>query len=237
MSGITCRIAVAMCGRQPISSHQPVSGNHSLSGEYVRLAGCEHLVSLPGCLTTVDRAKSADSPARPSEISNQSQIVIIVGSNRTGTSLLTEVLSEQGFAVPGETAKSSDYDKYENADFKHLSRHWDGRKAREFVAGLPGGKVVLKYPKASYVLRRWLRLMPHARVVYVFRPREEAVASNIRYSWRIRSLEFLAKWIYRWQWYRGYHAVSNLPVPVAFVTFEELKRTRRFDIPQSFGWG
>lgn len=165
------------------------------------------------------------------------QVVLVVGSNRTGTSLLTEVLIEQGFKVPKYSRSAeSDYDTYECNEFKRLSRDWNQGDAEDLVRRLPTGRIVLKYPKASRVLRRWLELIPDARVIYVFRPREEAVESQLKNWWRDRPCRWLARWNYRWEWFRGYLAVSNLSVPVCFVTFEELKRTRSFDIPASFEW-
>jgi hypothetical protein len=159
-----------------------------------------------------------------------------VGSNRTGTSLLTEILLEKGFAVPGDTASYIDYDTHESATFKRLSRHWNEGEARNFVAGLPPGKIVLKYPKASKHIHRWLELMPHARVIYVFRPRCSAIESNLRYSWRSKSLAFLGRWIYRMEWNRGLLALADVKVPIAFVTFDELRHTRDFQFPANFGW-
>lgn len=150
--------------------------------------------------------------------------------------MLTEILLKDGFVVPGESAAYIDYDTHESSKFKRLSRRWNAKEATEFVASLPQGKIVLKYPKASRVIDRWLELMPHARVIYVFRRRDEAVASNLKYSWRDRPLKVVAKWFFRWQWYRGLMAIANLPVPVAIVTFDELKKTKKFDIPANFDW-
>ena len=170
------------------------------------------------------------------KISDSNQIVLVVGSNRTGTSLLTEILLEKGFSVPGGTAYFIDYDTHESETFKRLSRRWNEAEARDFVAGLPAGKLVLKYPKASKYIHRWLDLMPNARVVYVFRPRCVAIESNLKYSWRFKSLGFLGRWFYRWEWNRGLLALADVQVPFAFVTFEELLLTRDFQFPASFGW-
>lgn len=165
------------------------------------------------------------------------QVVIVAGSNRTGTSLLTELLIRDGFSPPaGEMVASEPYDVHESQQFKRISRHWNWEEARRFVESLEGEKIVLKYPKASFVLKRWLELIPDAKVVYVFRPQREAVESQIRNWWRPRPLEFLARWIYRYEWLRGYLAMRNLSVPVCFVTFEELKRAGRFSPPTSWGW-
>ena len=169
-------------------------------------------------------------------ISDSTQIVLVVGSNRTGTSLLTEILIEKGFKVPGETAWYIDYDTHESKVFKKLSQRWNTREARKFVESFPEGKLVLKYPKGSKIIHRWLEVMPKARVVYVFRRRDEAIASCLKYSWKGRPFAFAAKWFYRREWNRGLMAVVNLPVPVAFVTFDELKKTGSFEIPESFGW-
>lgn len=169
-------------------------------------------------------------------ISDSTQIALVVGSNRTGTSLLTEILLQKGFVVPGDTAEFFDYDTHECATFKKLSRRWDADEAKKFVDALPAGKVVLKYPKASYVIQRWLDLMPDARVIYVYRRQEEAVASNLKYSWKNWPLAFAARWWYRWEWRRGLNAMANLPVPVAFVTFDELKQSGDFDFPANFNW-
>ena len=83
----------------------------------------------------------------------------------------------QGFVVPDETNDYIDYKTHESVTFKKLTLDWNEDEARRFVSELPRGKVVLKYPKASRVIRNWLRLMPHARVLYVFRQRDEAIAA------------------------------------------------------------
>ena len=170
-------------------------------------------------------------------IAAQRQVIIVTGSNRTGTSLLVELLAQKGFLPPaGARVESEEYDVYESLEFKKISRKWDWLAAKEFVDNLPGGKIVLKYPKSSSVIRKWIELIEDAKIIYVFRPREEAVESQVRNWWRGRPLSFLARWIYRYEWLRGYLAVSSLPVPVHFVTFEELKYSKRIEFPSSWGW-
>jgi uncharacterized membrane protein YbhN (UPF0104 family) len=169
------------------------------------------------------------------------KIVLIVGSNRTGTSLLVEILLAANFRVPGDMVTDSrGYQVYESRQFKEISRRWNWKRARQFVDTLQGDQagdqIVLKYPKASRVLKRWLKLIPDARIIYVYRPREETVASQVKNFWGDRPGKFLARWLYRWEWIRGYMSVSDLSVPVDFVTFEELKRTRNWTPPASFGW-
>ena len=180
--------------------------------------------------------RSAKFAKESKNISDSNQIVLVVGSNRTGTSLLTEILLEKGFSVPGETAEYIDYDTHESKTFKKLSRHWDADEARQFVAAIPPGKFVLKYPKASRKIERWLDVMPDARVIYVFRPRRQAIESNLKYSWGSKPLAFIGRWLYRREWNRGLLALADISAPIAFVTFEELKLTRDFQFPESFGW-
>jgi len=165
------------------------------------------------------------------------KIAIIAGSNRTGTSLLTEILIRKGFRPPPDLHHDSEeYATYESRRFKTISQRWNWREAREFAESLTGDKVVLKYPKASYVLHRWLKVLPDARVIYVYRPREEAVAKQVQNWWKGRSCAWLVRWIYRYEWTRGYLAMSNLNAPACFVTFEELKHTSDFRFPVSFAW-
>lgn len=165
------------------------------------------------------------------------KVVIIAGSNRTGTSLLTEIMIHKGFSPPADVHEDNkEYATYESREFKEISRHWNIRRARRFVDRLAGDRIVLKYPKASYVLHRWLKLIPDARVIYVYRPREQAVASQIEHWWKPRPAAWLGRWIYRVEWTRGFLAMSNLPVPVCFVTFDELKCTGDLIFPKSFGW-
>ena len=52
----------------------------------------------------------------------QRQVVIVAGSNRTGTSLLTEILIRDGFSPPaGEMVASEPYDVHESQEFKRIS--------------------------------------------------------------------------------------------------------------------
>lgn len=163
------------------------------------------------------------------------QIVFVVGSNRTGTSLLTQRLQQLGVQLPSDlTNDSEEYPTYESAEFKALSRKWNRQRANSFIQSLPEGSIVLKYPKASYCIRRWLKIVPDARVIYVFRPREEAVQSQLNHWWRNRPFRFVARWIYRWQWLRGYLAVSNLPAPVWITTFAALKSQQELQLPRGF---
>ncbi|MAG33596.1 MAG: hypothetical protein CL908_22185 [Deltaproteobacteria bacterium] len=166
------------------------------------------------------------------------QLIIIAGSNRTGTSLLADILVEQkGFRVPDKPCDdATEYHTHESEQFRSLSRRWDEVRARRFVEDLEGDRILLKYPKASRVLERWLSLLPDARLIYVFRPREEAVESQVEHWWGRRRLPFVARWIYRRQWERGLLALADVKVPVCFVTFEELKRSGDFEFPASFGW-
>jgi hypothetical protein len=95
---------------------------------------------------------------------------------------------------------------------------------------------VLQYPQASLVLNKWLTLLPEAKVIFVFRPMEESVNSQIRNWWKDRPCKFLVRWIYRYERLRGYLAMRNLSIPVCFVTFQELKETKDFYFPRSWGW-
>jgi hypothetical protein len=166
------------------------------------------------------------------------QVLIVAGSNRTGTSLLSSILVEQnGFEIPGAACTdATEYDTHECEEFRLISRKWNWQLASEFAEKLSGEKILLKYPKASYVLDRWLGLIPDARVVYVYRPREDAVESQLKNWWGNRPFKSLARWNYRHQWNRGFMAMANLRVPVCFVTFAELKARGTFEFPQSFNW-
>ncbi len=189
-------------------------------------------------METKNRAEEDQQPeigSRP-----RRQIALVAGSNRTGTSLLAEILTRQGFRPPDAICDEYlDYTTHESKTFKEISRRWNSRKAREFVESFSeaGDKILLKYPKASYVLKRWIQLIPDARVIYVYRPREESVASRLANRWNGRPLTGIVRWIYRWEWTRGFLAMSNLPIPVCFVTFDELKLNQDFTPPASFGWG
>ena len=132
--------------------------------------------------------------------------------------------------------ESQGYAVYESAEFKRISREWDEAAAERFVDALPDNPVVLKYPKASRVLRRWLRLIPDARVIYVFRPRSESVESQMKNWWGRRPFRLIGRLIYHWEWLRGYLAVSNVSVPVWFVTFAALKADRNIEFPADFGF-
>lgn len=165
------------------------------------------------------------------------RVLFVVGSNRTGTSLFTTLVIARGFSVPGNAdVVSEEYSVHENSDFKNISRNWNTARAKKFVDTLENGQYVLKYPKASYVIDRWLELVPDARVAYVFRPMDEAVASQIKHWWGDRPFKWLAKIIYRYQWIRGMLALRKLRVPVMFISFEELKSAGTFEFPQSWGW-
>lgn len=165
------------------------------------------------------------------------KLVIIAGSNRTGTSLLSSILvSAKGFRVPGEADDAVEYRTHESEEFRSISSRWDASRARRFADGLEGDRILLKYPKASRVLDRWLELLPDARLIYVYRPREEAVESQMKHWWGRRPFGFLARWKYRQEWNQGLLALANVRVPVCFVTFEELKRVGDIEFPESFGW-
>lgn len=188
-------------------------------------------------MTTSPESEMSDEAQEPTSEKEIRKIILIMGSNRTGTSLLTEILVKQGFGIPDdERAEYVDYDTYESKTFKELSRQWDQRRAIQFASRIPPGKWVLKYPKASRVAKRWLRVIPDACVIYVYRPRDESVESNLKYSWGRKPFRFFARWYYRREWTRGLLAMSNLNVPVAFVSFDELKKNPHFKIPTSFGW-
>ncbi|WP_182865109.1 sulfotransferase [Rhodopirellula sp. JC639] len=162
-------------------------------------------------------------------------IVFVVGSNRTGTSLLTEKLLDLGFQIPQDvTSDSTEYPTYESARFKAISRKWNWEQAERFIDSLPEGRVVLKYPKASYRIRRWIRLVPDAKLIYVFRPREEAVQSQLQHWWGDRPFKFLIWCVYTLQWIRGYLAISNLPIQVWITTFATLKSSEDFQVPMAF---
>lgn len=166
------------------------------------------------------------------------QIVIVAGSNRTGTSLLASILVDQkGFTIPGAACTdSTEYNTHECEEFRKISRHWDTKAATEFVEKLSGERILLKYPKSSYVLDRWLGLIPDARVIYVYRPREEAVESQLKNWWGDRPFKNIVRKMYNHQWNRGFMAMASLKVPVCFVTFAELKERETFEFPQSFNW-
>ena len=92
----------------------------------------------------------------------------------------------------------------------------------------------MKYPKASRRIRQWLELVPDARVIYVFRPREEAVQRQLDEWWKGRPLRWLVRWIYRWQWTRGYLAIADLPAPVWVTTLAALRADRDLKLPKEF---
>lgn len=163
------------------------------------------------------------------------KIVFVVGSNRTGTSLLTEKLNKLGFQIPQDaTLYSGEYPTYESAEFKAISRKWDSERAEKFIDSLPEGLIVLKYPKASYRIHRWIRLVPDGKLIYVFRPRDEAVQSQLQHWWCGRPFQLIVTWIYRWQWIRGYIAISNLPIPVWITTFAALQSDDDLHLPKAF---
>lgn len=171
------------------------------------------------------------------DVEKSRKIVIVTGSNRTGTSLMVELLVGKGFHPPeGEMVNSREYNVYECTEFKNISRDWSWQKAKEFVNSIEGEKVVLKYPKSSKVISKWMSLLPNAKIIYVFRPRGEAVNSQIINWWKDRPFAFIARLIYNYEWIRGYLAVSNLKVPVHFVTFEELRYTKNFNFPKCWEW-
>jgi hypothetical protein len=73
-------------------------------------------------IDTVFRKKTTDSQTPLSKY----QITIIAGRNRTGTSLLMEILVRKGFQVPrGVQVRSEKYTVYENQEFKKMSRLWN----------------------------------------------------------------------------------------------------------------
>jgi hypothetical protein len=166
------------------------------------------------------------------------QIAIVTGSNRTGTSLLASLLVEQhGFHVPGtECSDATEYRTFECEEFRRLSRRWNWEQAERFAASLGTGKVILKYPKSSRVIKQWLTVIPDARVMYVFRPREEAVESQIRNWWGARPCRWFARCIYRYQWDAGLSAMGAVQAPIAFYTFRDLQQTRSVRVPSDFEW-
>ena len=154
-------------------------------------------------------------------------ITLIIGASRSGTSMLAQLCQDNAAWMGDVTGKEYDpkagYDQCENRRFRQLCRNKlliDNDLAAsdlhqcfvEFFESLPDETIVLKYPKAFYILD-YLGTLATFKLVFV-----------IRNPW-LRSLSYMDKdggsfsrGLYEWE--QAYSAVINAAMPSHIAIFE-----------------
>ena len=152
----------------------------------------------------------------------RNNIVLIAGSNRTGTSAIAKFLFDNGFKIPNIDNDNSQYITYESKIMRRIAkcRKLGGNIMWENVKELIKGKMVLKHPKSSFMIMEWERNFPNAKFVYVLREPRIAMWNQVK-TW---GYLFLPLWAKYWSEYNnGYRkmmGVKNLYI----VSFERFKK-------------
>lgn len=156
-------------------------------------------------------------------------IVIIAGSNRTGTSYIAEILVNNGGYIPNIEKAKLEYNTYEDKNFKGLTKEliknrYNKQKLLEFKMSLPKNKlIILKYPKASLVINKWLEIFPNAKYIYVLRnPAKSLWKSVSKFGHYILPL-----WFKYWKEYnKGYNNMINIR-NLYIISFERLLKYKK----------
>jgi hypothetical protein len=163
----------------------------------------------------------------------RNNIVLIAGSNRTGTSLVAKILFENGFEIPNIDNDNNQYIVYESKIMRRIAecRKLGGKVIWENVKNLIKGKMILKHPKSSFMIEEWEKNFPDAKFIYVLREPRMAIWKQVQ-TWGHFFLPFWGKyWNEYNNGYRKMMGVKNLYI-ISYerlLKFPELEKKKLLD--------